>query len=210
VTRAPRRGAPRALAAVHPLTSERFADLEALFGEKGCSLARACWCMFYREVGRPPVPQGTRLADFRKAGMRRLAARGELSPGLIGYDPGGRPLGWVTLGPHEAFAKLQRSPVMKPVDNRPVWSVPCFVVPSASRGRGVATALLRSAMAHARANGAAILEGYPVDKPQRAEDQWMWHGAKRMFDRAGFTEVARRKPERPIMRLALGGRRRTG
>jgi len=31
----------------------------------------------------------------------------------------------------------------------------------------------------------------------------MWFGAKSMFDRAGFVEVARRKPTRPVMRKRL-------
>jgi hypothetical protein len=31
----------------------------------------------------------------------------------------------------------------------------------------------------------------------------MWFGAKSMFDAAGFDEVARRRPTRPIVRLRL-------
>jgi hypothetical protein len=33
----------------------------------------------------------------------------------------------------------------------------------------------------------------------------MWFGAKPMFDRAGFVEVARRRPTRPVMRKELRG-----
>ena len=46
-----------------------------------------------------------------------------------------------------------------------------------------------------------LLEAYPVDKAKRGHDDWMWFGAKSMYDRAGFKEVARRKPQRPIVRL---------
>lgn len=185
-----------------PLTPERFSDLEALFAGKGCSFARGCWCMFYREVGKQALPAGVRLADFRKASLRRLAG-GDPPPGLIGYRGDGRPVGWIALGPRESFPKLQRSPVMRPVDDRPAWSVVCFVVPSEHRGQRVATALLQHAISHARDKGARILEAYPVDKQQRSQDQWLWHGAKSMFDRVGFREVARRKPERPVVRLDL-------
>lgn len=45
------------LAGTHPLTPERFADLEALFAEKGCSFARGCWCMDYRVIGKQ-IPPG--------------------------------------------------------------------------------------------------------------------------------------------------------
>jgi GNAT superfamily N-acetyltransferase len=185
-----------------PLTPERFGDLEALFAQKGCSFARGCWCMEYREARRPAASDGPSRAALRKMSMRELAATLP-SPGLIGYDAAGEPVGWTTLGPREFFAKLQRSPVMKPVDAVPVWSVVCFVVPSLFRGRGVASALLSHALHYARSQGARAIEGYPIDKPHRSQDQWLWHGAKRMFDRAGFREIARRRPERPIMRLDL-------
>lgn len=111
-------------------------------------------------------------------------------------------LRWVSLGPREEFLKLARSLVMKPVDELPVWSIVCFVVPAAFRGRGVALGLLAGAIDCARACGAQILEAYPVDKPGRCADDSQWFGSASMYLRAGFVEVARRKPERPVLRLA--------
>lgn len=93
---------------------------------------------------------------------------------------------------------------MKPVDDQPVWSIICFVVPGEFRGQGVAHALLAGAIAYARKHGARLIEAYPVDKPERANNDSMWFGAKSMYDKAGFMEVARRKPHRPVMRLKLG------
>lgn len=93
---------------------------------------------------------------------------------------------------------------MKAVDEQPVWSVICFVVPPAYRGQGVAQALLRGAVAYARRQGATLIEAYPVDRPARSHDEYMWFGAKSMYDHAGFKEVARRKPQRPIVRLKPG------
>ena len=115
--------------------------------------------------------------------------------------------------PREEFAKLARSPVMKPVDDEPVWSIICFVVPSLHRGQGVARALLDGAIAYARKRGATLVEAYPVDRSERSKDDAMWFGAKAMYDHAGFKEVARRKPTRPVVRLevkrgAKGKRRR--
>jgi GNAT superfamily N-acetyltransferase len=124
------------------------------------------------------------------------------SHGLIAYHRK-VPVGWVSLGPRDEFAKLKRSPVMKPVDDKPVWSVICFVVPSAHRGQGVAHALLHGAIAYARKHGATLIEAYPVDKAGRSRDDAMWFGAKSMYDRAGFQEVARRKPTRPVVRLKV-------
>ena len=185
---------------VRPLTRERWPDLEALFNAKGCSVARGCWCMYYRRSGsRGPLPAGTTRAQANRAELKALLRSGE-PPGLIGYR-GKVPVGWVSLGPRDDYAKLERSPVMKPVDERPVWSIVCFVVPAQYRGQGVARALLDGAIAYARKRGVVLLEAYPVDKPGRSNDDSMWFGAKSMYDAAGFEEVARRKPTRPIVRI---------
>jgi len=185
---------------VLPLTPERWPDLEALFNAKGCSVARGCWCMYYRRSGAcGPLPSGTTAAQANRADLKKLT-RSDTPPGLIGYR-GKVPVGWVSLGPREDYAKLKRSPVMKPVDEQPVWSIICFVVPSEHRGQGVARALLDGAIAYAKKQGATLLEAYPVDKPGRSHDDFMWFGAKLMYDDAGFEEVARRKPQRPVVRL---------
>jgi ribosomal protein S18 acetylase RimI-like enzyme len=185
---------------VAPLTPDRWTDLEAIFGAKGCSVARSCWCMAYRLCGsRGPLPPGVTRAQANRAALKALVDAGN-PPGLIGYR-GNIPVGWVSIGPREEYARLKRSPVMKPVDEQPVWSVICFVVPAEHRGQGVARALLNGAVAYAKKNGATLIEAYPVDKPARSNDDFMWFGAKSMYDKAGFKEVARRKPHRPIVRV---------
>lgn len=186
--------------AIRPLTPGRWKDLEALFGARGCSVARQCWCMFYRRSGTPPAtPRGMSRAAANRADLRALAASGE-PPGLIAYR-GRTPVGWVSLGPRQVFARLARSPVMKPVDDQPVWSIICFVVPAEYRGQGVAHALLQGAIAYARKRRVRLLEAYPVDRRGRSSDDAMWFGAKSMYDAAGFEEVARRRPQRPVVRL---------
>jgi ribosomal protein S18 acetylase RimI-like enzyme len=187
---------------VLPVTSERWSDLEAVFTARGCSVARGCWCMAYRRSGvQDAVPGGASRAEANRAGLKALVDGGK-SPGLIAYR-GQVPVGWVSVGPREEFAKLKRSPVMKAVDDKPVWSVICFVVPSEHRGHGVAHALLRGAIAYARKQGATLIEAYPVDKAARSSDDAMWFGAKSMYDRAGFEEVARRKATRTVVRLKV-------
>lgn len=157
--------------------------------------------MFYRESGNLDPPQGTSRAAARKRALRELVENGRI-PGLIGYR-GGMPVGWVSLAPRHEYAKLQRSPVMKPVDDKPVWSVVCFFVHPRHRGAGISEALLEAATRYARSRGAELLEAYPVDKPQRSAAENMWFGAKQMYDRAGFREMARRKPARPVVRKRL-------
>ena len=184
---------------VVPLTPERWPDLEAIFSARGCSVARSCWCMHYRRSGSHTPPPGTTRARANKAQLKALVDAGR-PPGLIGYR-GKVPVGWVSLGPREDYARFVRSPVKKPVDDQPVWSIICFVVPSEYRGQGIARALLDGAIAYARKRGARLIEAYPVDKPGRSDDVSMFLGAKSMYDKAGFSEVARRRPHRPVVRL---------
>jgi ribosomal protein S18 acetylase RimI-like enzyme len=185
---------------VLPVTPERWTDLEAIFKAKGCSVARGCWCMAYRRSGsQSQPPPGTTRAEVNRTQLKRLVDAGR-PPGLIGYR-GKVPVGWVSIGPREDYAKLARSPIMKPIDDQPVWSVVCFVVPAQYRDHGVAQALLAGAVAYAKKHGAKLIEAYPVDKPSRSNDDSMWFGAKSMYDKAGFSEVARRKPQRPVVRL---------
>ena len=187
--------------AVKPLTPARWPDLEAVFNAKGCSVARGCWCMCYRVSGSRALPSGMTQAQASREELKALVNAGP-PPGLLGYRER-TPVGWISLGPREDFAKLKRSPVMKAVDDRPVWSIVCFVVPAPYRGQGVARALLQGAIEYAAKRGARLLEAYPVDKAGRSADEFMWFGAKSMFDSAGFVEVARRKPQRPIVRLDI-------
>ena len=158
--------------------------------------------MYYRVSGKGPL---TRPGDSQrlrgKNALRALAAQ-DPPPGLVGYR-GKTPVGWVSLGPRADYAKLEKSPVMKPVDEQPVWSVVCFVVPSVYRKQGVAGELLAGAVAYARQRGVRLLEAYPVDHDARSAAQASWFGSKRMFDQAGFEEVARRRPDRPVVRLKL-------
>jgi GNAT superfamily N-acetyltransferase len=181
----------------HPVTKERWADLVELFDRP---IVRTCFCMFYRKAG------DTGAGSDNQRAMKKLVDRGTV-PGLIGYEDG-RPVAWVSLAPREDYAKLQRSPIMKPVDDKPVWSIVCFFVDRKARGRGLSTRMLRAAVDYARSRGARLLEAYPVDKDARSHPDFMFFGAKSMYDRAGFKEVARRKPTRPVVRKGLrpGGR----
>jgi GNAT superfamily N-acetyltransferase len=188
---------------VRPLTADRWADLETLFAARGCSAARQCWCIHYRRTGRasqPPV--GRSRAAANRAALKALSRSGQ-PPGLIAYR-GRQPVGWVSLGPRANFRRLERSSVMKPVDDTPVWSIVCFVVPAQHRGQGVARGLLKGAIDYAGRRGAAMLEAYPVDRPSRSSDEAMWFGPKSMSDAAGFEEVARRRPHRPVVRKPIG------
>jgi GNAT superfamily N-acetyltransferase len=134
--------------------------------------------------------------------LRRLIADGA-EPGLLGYVDG-VPAGWVALAPRDEYRLLGNSRILQPVDDKPVWSVVCFFIARAYRGRGLTVALLSKAAAYARRRGARRLEGYPIDPVEgRIPETFAYHGLVAAFRQAGFREVARRSPTRPIMRLEL-------
>lgn len=182
-----------------PLTPARWQDFERVFEARGCSVARGCSCMYYRVAGRQELTGASRR-DANRAAMKSVVEDGTV-PGLIGYRDG-EPVGWICLGPREEFKRLENSRLMAAVDGKRVWSIICFVVPSAHRRQGVARALLRGAIVHARSKGATMLEAYPVD-PKKTDADAYWFGTRSMYDAEGFVEVARRSPGRPVMRKAL-------
>ncbi len=160
---------------------------------------RGCWCMFYRRTG--PVSISAAAAPANKAQLRDVVDHGT-TPGLLGYVAG-EPAGWISLGPREDYGKLRRSRVMKPVDDAEVWSIVCTYVDKAHRGTGVQHRLLAAAIDFARDNGVRLLEAYPVDKPARSHDDFMFFGSRGLYERAGFHEVVRRSPTRVVMRRRL-------
>ena len=188
---------------VRPLTDQTWADLEELFGLPGGSIVRGCWCLYYRKVGQVGI--GKPQASSNKAELHGLVRSGVV-PGLVGYADGS-PVGWISLGPREDYRRLERSRVMKPVDDTLVWSIVCAYVAKRYRGKGYQHKLLAGAIDYARDQGVRMLEAYPVDKPERSHDDFMFFGSRSLYERAGFHEVVRRSPTRVVMRRGLRPRR---
>jgi GNAT superfamily N-acetyltransferase len=184
-----------------PLTPETWGDLEALFALPGGSIVRGCWCMYYRRSGKVSVSAAA--GESNKEQLCSLVGAGVV-PGLVGYLDGA-PAGWISLGPRTSYEKLRRSRIMKPVDDLPVWSVVCTYVAKVYRGRGVQHALLEAGIDYAREQGVRTVEAYPVDKPERSHDDFMFFGSRSLYEAAGFSEVVRRSPTRVVMRKDLTG-----
>ncbi len=182
---------------IRPLTPALWPDLEKLFSPRGA--VGGCWCMWWRKSASE-WDRGK--GEPNKAEFKGIVKDGA-EPGLIAYFDG-EAVGWCSLAPRPEFPRLQRSRVLKAVDERPVWSVVCFFIARGHRSRGVARALLRAAADFAAERGAEVLEGYPVEPAKgRMPDAFAFTGVPAMFLSAGFREVERRSPGRPIMRLAL-------
>lgn len=181
-----------------PLTPGRWDDLVTLFGPRGA--CAGCWCMWPR-LTRPEFQRGQGAGNRRA--FRRVVAAGP-PPGVLAYVDG-EAAGWCAVAPRERLPRLERGRVLKRVDDQPVWSVTCFFVARPHRARGLTVPLLREAVKLARRHGGRVIEGYPVDpRAGRMADVFVWTGLASAFRRAGFREVLRRSPTRPIMRYAVG------
>lgn len=185
---------------IHPATPDRLADLEALFGPRGA--CGGCFCMWWRLDRR--TYEAKKGPGNRRA-LRALVRRGP-PPGLLAYH-GDRAVGWIAIAPRTEYPRLDRSRTLARVDDAPVWSVSCFFVARGHRGRGLTRRLLEAALDHVRDHGGGLVEAYPVDPRTRSPDAFVYTGLARTFLAAGFTEVARRSPTRPILRRRVRARR---
>lgn len=181
----------------HPLTPKRWDDFVELFGPRGA--CGGCWCMWWR-IKRSEFEK--KKGAGNKRAMKRIVSGGTV-PGLLAYS-GGRAVGWCSVAPREHFPVLERSRILKRVDERPVWSVVCFFIPKEQRRKGLSHMLLKAAVDYAAKKGAKIVEGYPKEpKKGSTPDVFAWTGFASTFRGAGFVEVARRSETRPIMRCVI-------
>ena len=183
----------------HPLTPERWGDLEKLFGEKGAY--GGCWCMWWRLTG-PQYKECRGQAN--KDAFKEVVEAGEV-PGILAYA-GNEPAGWCAIAPREAHLRLreERIRILKKVDDPPVWSVTCFFIAKPFRGQRVMLKLLLAAVEYARGQGAEVVEGYPIDSDEHVTREGAFAvGPVSIFRKAGFVEVARRHEARPTMRYYI-------
>lgn len=186
---------------IRPATADRWDDVALLFGPRGA--CGGCWCMAWR---RSPKAWKAGKGDSNRRALRALIASGA-PVGVIAYD-GDRAAGWCSVSPRATFDHLARSRVLRPLDDREVWSVSCLFVAKSHRRRGVSVALLRGAVDFARRRGASMIEGYPVVPRAALPDVFAWTGTLAAFEAAGFTIAGRHSPSRPIVRLDVSPRSR--
>jgi GNAT superfamily N-acetyltransferase len=197
-------GDPRSAGVVVvPATAERWSDVVTLLGGDS---ERGCWCQSWRgstsEVGRGAPDRNRRL-------LRSQVEDGAFAPGVVAYLDG-EPVGWCGLGPKDAMPRLMSSRTIPRVDERPVWSIGCFVVRPGYRRRGVTRSLLAGAIDYARSMGATCIEGYPIDpEGARVSTSFGFVGFTSTFEAAGFrrmtlTDAHSARLPRWLMRLDVG------
>lgn len=172
--------------------------LEALFGPNGAS--SGCWCMWWRIERGGQLWERTKGAPARKEFRRRVQE--QEAHGILAWD-GARAVGWATYGPRRDFPRLETVRAFRVADPDAVWSIPCFFIHRDLRGHGVCRGLLQAVLAAARQQGAKVLEAYPVTTTadgRKVASAFAYTGPMRIFEAAGFQEVQRLSPTRPVVR----------
>jgi GNAT superfamily N-acetyltransferase len=180
-----------------PLTPARWSDFATLFGERGA--CGGCWCMYWRlKRSEYNVNKG----EGNRQAMKGIVNSGEV-PGILAYSQQ-QPVAWCSVGPRENFPALERSRILKKIDDQPVWSITCFFVEKSRRKKGLSVQILKAAVDYAAKQGGRIVEGYPVEPiKEKTADAFVWTGLASAFEKAGFVECARRSETRPIMRYHI-------
>ena len=181
---------------VRPASAQRWQDVAGVFAGRGGS---SCWCQRFRRTS---------------GSDKSTALHGEIDEagapvGLIAYVDG-EPVGWSRVMPRISIPGVAENQALRRLYARdeadPAWWISCFAVRRPYRGSGVGVSLLRSATQFARGRGAAVLDGHPVDVERlsrRPSPSAVFTGTLSMFTAAGFHEIGRTFPSRPVMRHDL-------
>ncbi len=134
-----------------------------------------------------------------RSAFKQIVAQGEVA-GILGYEDSD-PVGWCSVAPREQFGALERSPVLKRIDDEPVWSLVCLYVKKERRGGGVAMEMIGGAIDYVRKQGGGIVEAYPHRGTGELEAVSSYMGTVEMFTRMGFEQVAEPSKAKAIVRM---------
>ena len=182
---------------IKPLTSKNWIDFEKLFGPKGAYAG--CWCMWWR-LSRKEFESSQGEANCQA--MRSIVDSGTI-PGLLAYIES-EPCGWCSVAPRNHYNSLERSRVLKQVDDNEVWSIVCFFIHKKYRRVGLGLKLIRGAIEYVKSCGGEIVESYPtVIRNSNAPPVSTFMGIPKIFKQAGFKEISRASQSKLIMRYYI-------
>ena len=174
----------------HPVTPARLPDLSCFMQAHG--KFRYCACMRWRM--RSTQFSGSTRED--RVDTLEALVREDSPVGVLAYVDQ-QPVGWCSISPRDTYAALERYRALPRIDDAPVWSVVCFFVSARVRRSGATRGLLKAAVDYAAAQGAQIVEGYPVEPRARL---YTYMGSPATFRAVGFQDVTPPGQSRAVMR----------
>jgi GNAT superfamily N-acetyltransferase len=187
---------PMTTVRVVPATVERWQQLGRVFGPREKN-PTSCWCQRFRRHDEPT----------NRDALQREIHQADPPVGLLAYLHGDV-VGWTRAVPRSTLPGITEHRALARIldEDLDAWWVSCFVVRREHRGSGIGVALLEAAVDWAAQHGASVLDGHPVDTDGLARipsPSAVFTGTLAMFRRAGFAEIGRTYPTRPVMRREL-------
>ena len=180
---------------IEPLTKANWDKFTELFGTKGA--CGNCWCMYYR-LQKKDFIEGKKN-EGNKSKMKEIVWDNKPA-GIIGFYKD-QPIAWCAFAPREVYLKVENSRVHKRIDDKAVWSIPCFFIQKDFRRKGISVAILKAIIQYAKNNNIGIIEAYPaVPTKDVLPDSFAWTGLYKSFERAGFKIVDHTSKNRPMVR----------
>ena len=173
-----------------PVTASNRADFEAFFSAPGAP--KWCWCMVWRRSSAEAKQNDP--ASRKRQMMQRIGTGTPVGLLVRRQD---EMVGWVSVAPRETYRNLGGP---AEASGESIWSIVCFYVPRRLRGEGLVRRLIGAAVAYARANGATIVEAYPVP-PDAPSYRFM--GFTTTFAAAGFADIGMGGVRRHVMRKTI-------
>ena len=181
-----------------PLSKKNWTKFVQFFGDKGAS--GNCWCMYFR-LKKQEFLEG-KENDENKDVMKKLVWDNQPT-GMLGFYEG-EAIAWCAFAPRENFLKVENSRVHKRIDDKPVWSIPCFFIEKSFRKQGVSVELLKAVIKYAKKKKIKIIEAYPsIPTQELLPDGFAWIGLYKSFEQAGFKIVDKTSKYRPMVRYYL-------
>lgn len=177
-------------------TDRDWPDVRTAFGPRA-SNPDSCWCQRFRLHDSASNEEALRT-ELRSA---------DVPIGLLAYL-NDQPVGWTRVVPRNTLSGIVGNPAVQRLleDDAAAWWVTCVNLRREARGRGIGAELLRAAVDHARAHGATVVDGHPVDRHRlkgNPSPAALFAGTLSMFTAAGFHELGRTYPSRPVMRRVV-------
>jgi len=176
-----------------PVTRETASGLTAFSGCHG--KFGYCSCMRWR-MASAEYQKSTKETRSKK--LRRMVSAG-VPVGVLAFA-GSEAIGWCSIAPRETYEGLERYKALPRIDDAAVWSVVCFFIDRRFRRRRLTLGLLNAGLDYARAQGAKIVEGYPVEPGTRL---YTYMGSPATFRKAGFDDVTPKGQQRKVVRRAF-------
>lgn len=118
--------------------------------------------------------------------------------GYLAYD-GENSIGWCNAADMESYVGFVPQFARKKICGKTI-SIVCFEIAPEYRGMGIASAFIDRICGDARAKGYVAVEGYAKLSDKR--NNFDYQGPVRLYEKAGFVEVAREKGQ-VVMRKVL-------